>query len=47
MVVPFSYAGKAVGLYSDAELVPIHGGDHCFIGHINELAEAVGSFFRK
>ena len=43
--VPFSYAEKAVKLYHDAELVPIHGADHCFTGHLDEFAKAVKGFF--
>ena len=46
-VVPFSYAEKAAVLYNDAELVPIHGADHCFIGHLDELANIISSFFRR
>ena len=46
-VVPYSYAEKAAELYSDALLVPVHGADHCFTGHIDELAEAVRSFFTE
>lgn len=46
-IVPFSYAKKAVGLYNDAELIPIHGADHCFIGHFDELSDAVSSFFKN
>ncbi|QFJ55163.1 alpha/beta hydrolase family protein [Pseudobutyrivibrio xylanivorans] len=43
--VPFSYAEKAEKLYKNAKLVPIHGADHCFEGHLDELSEAVYSFF--
>ncbi|SEH36628.1 hypothetical protein SAMN02910265_00019 [Ruminococcus flavefaciens] len=46
-VVPFSYAEKAAKLYNDAELVPIYGTDHGFIGHLDELAEIITSFFKK
>lgn len=45
--VPFSYAEKAAKLYKDAELVPIHGDDHCFTKHLNEMADAVRAFFLK
>ena len=46
-IVPFSYAEKAEKLYNDAELIPIHGADHGFIGHLDELADAICSFFRR
>lgn len=45
--VPFSYAEKAAKLYKNAELVPIHGDDHCFTKHLNEMADAVRAFFLK
>ena len=43
--VPYSYAGKAVSLYRNAELVTIHGDDHCFNGHVDEMADALRAFF--
>ncbi len=46
-IVPFSYAEKAAKLYNDAELIPIHGADHGFIGHLDELADIIRSFFRR
>lgn len=45
--VPFSYAEKAAKLYKNAELVPIHGDDHCFTKHLNEMADAVRAFFLR
>jgi pimeloyl-ACP methyl ester carboxylesterase len=45
--VPFSYAEKAAKLYKNAELVPIHGDDHCFTKHLNEMADAVRTFFLR
>lgn len=45
--VPYSYAEKAAELYSNAELVPIHGADHCFVGHLDELADSIKGFFRS
>ena len=45
--VPFSYAEKAAKLYKNAELVLIHGDDHCFTKHLNEMADAVRAFFLK
>ena len=45
--VPFSYAEKAAKLYKNAELVAIHGDDHCFTKHLNEMADAVRAFFLK
>ncbi len=44
-VVPFAYVDKAVKLYKDAKLVLIEDADHCFGGKLNELADAVRSFF--
>lgn len=46
-VVPFSYAEKSVKLYNDAELVPIHGADHCFIGHLDEVTDTIKNFFKR
>ncbi len=45
-VVPFSYAKKAAELYRDAKLVPIHGDDHCFTRHLDEMTGAIRDFFR-
>lgn len=45
--IPFSYAEKAAKLYKNAELVPIHGDDHCFTKHLNEMADAVRAFFLR
>ena len=45
LIVPFSYAEKAVELYKDAELAPVHGADHGFIGHLGELADSIKSYF--
>ena len=44
--VPYAYAEKALALYHDAVLVPIHGDDHCFTRHLPEMVEALKSFFR-
>jgi alpha/beta superfamily hydrolase len=44
-VVPFDYAKKAQELYRNAKLVPVHGADHCFNGHLEEMAEAIKQFF--
>ena len=46
-IVPFSYAEKAAELYSNAELINIHGADHSFVGHFDELSVSISSFFRK
>lgn len=43
--VPFALAEKAVKLYKKAKLVPIHGDDHCFTKHLNEMVEAIKAFF--
>ena len=44
-VVPFSLAEKAQKLYKNARLVPVQGADHCFVGHLEELSEALRQFF--
>jgi len=44
-VVPYSYAQKAQKLYKNAKLVPIEGADHCFVGHLEEMSEAIRQFF--
>ena len=44
-VVPYSYAEKAAELYKDAKVIPIHGADHCFVGHLEELADSIKVFF--
>ncbi len=46
-IVPFFLAQKAVELYNDAGLVPVPGADHCFNGHLEELADAIRGFFEK
>lgn len=43
--VPFSCAKKAVKLYKSATLIPIHGDDHCFTRHLDEMADALRTFF--
>ncbi len=43
--VPFFFAEKALQLYKNAKLVPIHGDDHCFTKHLDEMASAVRAFF--
>ena len=45
-VVPFSYAKEAATLYKDARLIAIQGADHCFGGHIDELADAIREYVR-
>lgn len=45
--VPFSYAEKAVKLYKNAKIIPIHGDDHCFTKHLDEMADALRKFFLK
>ena len=44
--VPFSHGEKAVKLYQNAKLIAIPGSDHCYTGHLEELADAVRSYFR-
>ena len=45
--VPFEYAEKAQKLYKNAKLIPIHGDDHCFTRHLNEMADALRAFFKE
>ena len=45
--VPFEYAEKALKLYKNAKLIPIHGDDHCFTRHLNEMADALRAFFKE
>ena len=46
-VVPMAYAEKALKLYKEAKLVTVPGADHCFNGHLDELAAAIRGFFEK
>lgn len=43
--VPFTYAEKAQKLYKNAKLVPIHGEDHCFTRHLDQMTAAIKVFF--
>lgn len=45
--VPYFYAEKAVELYKNAKLIPIHGDDHCFTKHLDQMAEAIRTFFEE
>ena len=45
--VPYSYAEKAAKLYKNAQLIPIHGDDHCFTRHLDQMADAIREYFRK
>lgn len=45
--VPFEYAEKAQKLYKNAKLIPIHGDDHCFTRHLDEMADALSAFFKE
>ena len=45
--VPYSYAEKAAELYKNATLIPIHGDDHCFTKHLDQMADAIRKFFAK
>ena len=46
-MLPMAYAEKALKLYKDAKLVTVPGADHCFNGHLDELAAAIRGFFEK
>jgi Lysophospholipase len=43
--VPYLYGEKAAKLYKNAKLVTIHGDDHCYTKHLNEVADALREFF--
>lgn len=45
--VPFALSEKALSLYKNAKLVPIHGEDHCFTRHLDELTAALSAFFKE
>jgi alpha/beta superfamily hydrolase len=45
--VPFYYAKKALKLYKNAKLTPIHGDDHCFTKHLDQMYDAVKACFAK
>lgn len=44
-VVPFTYAEKAERLYNNAKLIPIKGDDHCFTKHLDQMYDALKTFF--
>ncbi|MCR5687379.1 MAG: alpha/beta hydrolase [Lachnospiraceae bacterium] len=44
--VPYACSEKALKLYKNARLITIHGGDHCFVGHLDEMSDALRDFFR-
>ena len=46
-VVPYSYAERAVSLYKNARLVPIHEDDHVYTLHLDEFTDAIRTFFRE
>jgi pimeloyl-ACP methyl ester carboxylesterase len=43
--VPYMYAPKAAELYNNAKLITIYGDDHCYTRHLDEVSEAVRSYF--
>lgn len=43
-IVPYEYGKKAAELYKNAKLVTIHGDDHCYTRHLDEMSEAVNAF---
>ena len=43
--VPYLYGEKAAKLYKNAKLITIHGDDHCYTRHLNEVSDAIQSFF--
>ena len=46
-VVPMAYVEKAAKLYKNAKLVVIPGVHHCYDGHLEELADAIRTFFKE
>ena len=46
-IVPYVWAEKAYALYKNAKLIPIHGDDHCFTRHLDQMAAAVRTFFEN
>ena len=42
--IPYACAEKAAELYKNARLVPVHGANHCFDDHLEEMSEAVRSY---
>ncbi len=45
--VPYECGVKAAKLYKNAKLVTIHGDDHCYTRHLDEVVEAIKTFFRE
>ena len=43
--IPYEYGVKAKMLYKNAKLVTIHGADHCFEMHLEELENAIKDNF--
>ena len=43
--VPYSYSVKAEKLYKNAKLITIHGDDHCYTRHLDEVVVALREFF--
>ncbi len=45
--VPYIYGQKAAEIYRNAKLVTIHGDDHCYTRHLDEMADAIRAFFSE
>lgn len=45
--VPYEYAPRAVELYKNATLVTIPGDDHCYTRHLDQVTDAIRSFFER
>lgn len=43
--VPYSYGVKAAQMYKNAKLVTIHGDDHCYTRHLDEVSKAIKEFW--
>ena len=42
--VPFRYGRQLAHDYRNGRIVPVAGADHCFVGHVGELCDAVRKF---
>ena len=45
--VPYACSVEAQKLYKNAKLVTIHGDDHCYTRHLDEVVTALREFFEK
>ena len=45
--VPYACSEDLAALYENAELITLHGCDHCFTGQLDALKQAVSKFLRR